>query len=156
MLGNPVNEKEVNFLSAGSDLDLYMGKVSIMAFASVDKGCVDLSLALVSKLYCWDPFPVKIKFAFGGKPDNIILLEIIQFQEHLVVIISSVHDESGFSKQVRTAFRGGESDVINGREIFFSGRMDLGENADRMIIIYQYAGFCHMIAFFIDIFCIGT
>lgn len=34
--------------------------------------------------------------------------------------------------------------------------MDLGENADGMIVISQYAGFCHMIAFFVNIYCIGA
>ena len=127
-----------------------------MAFSFVDKGRFDLSLALVSELCCWDPFLMKIKLAFGGQPDNILLLEVIQFEEHLVVIVSSVHDESGFSKQGCAAFHGGESDAINGREIFFFGRMDLRKNTDWMIIICQHTGFCHMIAFLVDIFCVGA
>ena len=75
-----------------------------MSFVFVDKERFDLSFALISKLCCWDPFPVKIKFAFGGESDDIILLKVIRFQEHLVVIVSSVHDESSFPNRAAPRF----------------------------------------------------
>lgn len=82
MFGNTINQNEVNVLFGSSDLDLYMGKIGIMAFAFIGKGCFDLSFALVPKLCCGDPSPVKIKFAFSSKPDDIVLLQFIQFEEY--------------------------------------------------------------------------
>ena len=60
-------------------------------------------------------------------------------------------DESDFSEQEGVAFHSGESHVVDGGKILFSGRMDPGEDTDRMTAVRQYTGLCDMVSFFIDI-----
>ena len=42
---------------------------------------------------------MKEDFAFRGKPYNIVLVQFVKFQEHLVIIIASVESKGGFTKE---------------------------------------------------------
>ena len=102
-----------------------MGKVSVTLFPSVDKRSFDFSFSLVSKLSGWNPFAVKEEFSFCGKPYNIVLLQFVQFQEHLVIIITTIHDKGCSFKQSGGTFYSRKGDIVDGSKAFLFGRMDL-------------------------------
>ena len=64
------------------------------------------------------------KFSFSSEADDIVLFHGIEFQEHFVVIIATVHDEGGFAEEGASGFYSAEGDIINGSKGFFFGRMD--------------------------------
>ena len=71
-----------------------------MALASVIERHLYLAFALVPEPCRRYPFPVEEEFAFFSEADDIILLHAVQLEEHLVVIISPVHDKSGAAKDL--------------------------------------------------------
>ena len=76
-----------------------MGKIGIMLFAFIVKRHFDLALALFPQPCRREPFPVEEELALCRKADDVVLLQPMELQEHLFVLVSSVHNESGFPEQ---------------------------------------------------------
>ena len=116
----------------------------------VNKGRFDLPFTLISELGDSDISAVEEKLSFRSKSDNIVLLQFIEFQEHFVVIITSVHDKGYlFKERCPTLHSRKHNIVYQGKKLFF-GRMDFQEKADGMVVFCKDIGLCHMIAFFIN------
>ncbi len=99
MLRDAVDQDKVDVFSGSRDLHFYMGKIGIMVFAFIIKRHFDLALALFPQLCRRDLFPMEEELAPCRKANDVVLLQPMKFQEHLVVIVSPVHDESGLSEQ---------------------------------------------------------
>lgn len=106
-----------------------------------------LFLSSVTQFSGVSPFIMIEQLTFGGEADDIVLLQGIQFEEHLVIIVAAVHDKGCFTKQGMFQLHGGECDIVNGSKAFFAGRMDLGKEADWMVVLGKDRGFGYMIAF---------
>lgn len=119
MISDVINQYKINIFLESCYLHLYMGKVGIALFPSVDKGRFDLAFPLVSESGCMNPFAVKIEFSFCSKADDIILLKFIKFKEHLVVIVALVKSKGGFAKECSPLFHGSEGNIIEGSKVFF-------------------------------------
>ena len=154
MLRDAVDQDKADVLPGSRDLHFYMGKIGITVFSLIIKRHFDLALALVPQPCRRDPFPMEEELALCRKADNVVLLQPMELPEHLVVIVSPVHDESGFSEQGGGPFHCGKSHIIDGCEVLPLRRMDLGEDADGMAVLRKGAGFCDMVAFFIDVLCV--
>lgn len=76
-----------------------MGKEYFMFFPFVKETGPYLTLTPVSEFSSGYQFIVKEKFFLGSGADDIILPQIIGLTEHLIVIISPIHDKSGFPKK---------------------------------------------------------
>ena len=119
-------EKYALAIRITSSFDLiYMRKVGFAFFSLVEYRGFDLSFPLVVQLCSRNPFGAKEKLSFGCKAYDIALLEFIQFKEHLVIVITSVHNKGGSSKQLTSSFYGRKGNVIDRSKILFLRRMDL-------------------------------
>ena len=99
MLRDAVDQDKADVLPGSRDLHFYMGKIGIMLLAFIIKRHLDLALALVPQPCRWNPFPMEEELALCRKADDVVLPQPMELLEHLVVIVSPVHDESGFSEQ---------------------------------------------------------
>ena len=99
MLRDAVDQDKADVLPGSRNLYFYMGKIGIMFFAFIIKRHFDLALALFPQLCGRDPFPMEEGLAPCRKADDVVLLQPMELQEHLVVVVSPVHDESGLSEQ---------------------------------------------------------
>lgn len=118
MFRDPVDQDEIDVLSGSCDLYLHMGQVCIMALAPVIKGQPYLALALVPELCRRHPFLMEEELPPFREADDIILSHAVQLKEHLVIVISSVHDKGGFPQKGCAAFHCGKCHVIDGSKIF--------------------------------------
>ncbi len=99
MLCNAIDKDQINIFFGSRYLYFHMRKISVMLFSFVDQRRFYFTLPLISELCCQNLFSVQMEFTLCSKTNDIVLLQFIQFQEHLVVIVASVHDESCFVKQ---------------------------------------------------------
>lgn len=67
---------------------------------------------------CKGPFIMAEKLPFSCKAYDIVLSLGIQFEGHLAVIISMLHNESGFPKQGMATFHNRECNIVNRGKIF--------------------------------------
>ena len=96
-----------------------MGKTGFVLLPLVCQGSFDLTLSLITKLCGRNPFSVEEEFSFGSKTDDIVLLQFIKFQKHLVVIVASVHGKGCFAKESCTTFHCRKGYIIVGRKVLF-------------------------------------
>ena len=96
-----------------------MGKTGFMLLTLVSQDSFDLTLPLITKLCGRNPFSMEEEFSFGSKTDDIVLLQFIKFQKHLVVIVASVHGKGCFAKENCTTFHCRKGYIIVGRKVLF-------------------------------------
>lgn len=125
-----------------------MGKVCLMILSFVKDIGFYFALATVAKLCGKCPFIMIKQFPIRFEPNNIILFQFIQFEEHLIIIITTIHAEGCFSKECSTLIHCIEGNGICRFIILFCRRMYSGKNADWMITCGKDAGLCNMISFF--------
>ena len=124
-----------------------------MFFPFVKHTGFDFAFPAVAKLRSHRPFVMIQQLTFGGETDDVVLAKFIQFQKHLIVIVSSVHDKSCFTKKSSPLFYGAEGNCVCRFIVFLPRRMDVGENADGMIAGRKDTSFRNMVALFINTFC---
>ena len=101
MFRNPIDQNQINVLSGGGDLNLYMGKICSMFFSLIEYVCPYFPFPPVPKFRCLCPFIVIKKFPVGFQADHIILLQVVEDEKYLIVIITTVHDKSSLSEKSR-------------------------------------------------------
>lgn len=92
------------------------------------------------------------EFSVCFDTNDIILFETVKLKKYFVIVIASVHCESCPAEQGSTPLYSSKGNVIDGSKILFFCRVDLRKNTDRMGVVCEDTGFCHMIPFFIDTF----
>lgn len=117
MLCDSVDQDKIDVFPGSSKLYFYMGQVCILFFVPVIKRHSYFVFALRPQLCCQNPFSMKKEFSFCGEANEIVLSQAVQLEEHLVIVIYSVHDESSFLEQGGTAHHCGKGYIIDGGEV---------------------------------------
>ncbi len=128
-----------------------MRKISFVLFSFIKQREFYISFPAVTQFRCKGLFIMVEQLTFGSEADDIVLPHGIQLEEHLVIIIATVHGKSCFTKQGVAPIHSRECGIVNRGKV--PRRMNLGKDTDRMIVAGKHRGFGYMIAFFIDIFC---
>ena len=111
-----------------------MGKICGMFFPFIKNICFYLAFPPVPQFRCLGPFVMVKQFAFGSQTDHLILLQVIQQEEYLIFIITTVHDKSGLPQKCNCLFDSVKRDRIYRFEVLLRRRVDPGENTDRMLL----------------------
>ena len=119
MFGNAINKHQINIFSGCSDLHFYMGEIGFMFFPFVKHTGFDFAFSATAKFCSYCPFVMVQQLTLFGQTNDIILAKFIQFQKHLIVIISSVHGKSCFTKKSSALSYGMECNCIRRFIVFF-------------------------------------
>ena len=119
MSGNAINKHQVNIFFGCGNLHFYMREISFMFFPLVKHTGFNFSFSAAAQFCSHSPFVMVQQLTPGGQADDIILPKFIQFQKHLIVIVSSVHGESCPAEKSGSLFHGMEGDCICGFIVFF-------------------------------------
>lgn len=75
-----------------------MRETGLMLLPFVKQTGFDFAFPAIAKLCSHCPFVMIQQLTLGGQANDIVLSKFIQFQKHLIVVVSSVHDKSCFTK----------------------------------------------------------
>lgn len=134
MLCDSVDQNQINILSRGSNLNLYVGKICGMFFPLIKNVCFYFSFSPISKPSRLCPFIGIKKFTVGFQAYHVILFQLIQREKNFIVIITAVHNKGGLSKKSCALPNGIKCDRIYRFIAFLNRRMDSEKKLTRCLL----------------------